>query len=75
YFSDYAAKLKQSGKRRNLPERTGLILPLPCIPGELILGALILFAVAKRGHAINTGKVLRGAPVSDTLAGHYGRWR
>lgn len=25
-------------------------------------GALILFAVAKRGHAINTGKVLRGAP-------------
>ncbi len=36
YFSDYAAKLKQSGKRRNLPERTGLILPLPCIPGELI---------------------------------------
>ncbi|MRS17852.1 arsenical efflux pump membrane protein ArsB [Enterobacteriaceae bacterium RIT692] len=26
------------------------------------LGALILFIVAKRGHAINTGKVLRGAP-------------
>lgn len=26
------------------------------------VGALILFAVAKRGHAINTGKVLRGAP-------------
>ncbi len=26
------------------------------------MGALILFAVAKRGHAINTGKVLRGAP-------------
>lgn len=25
-------------------------------------GALILFIVAKRGHAINTGKVLRGAP-------------
>lgn len=25
-------------------------------------GALILFAVAKRGHAINTGKVLRNAP-------------
>ncbi|BCQ35256.1 arsenic transporter [Erwinia rhapontici] len=25
-------------------------------------GALILFVVAKRGHAINTGKVLRGAP-------------
>lgn len=26
------------------------------------MGALILFVVAKRGHAINTGKVLRGAP-------------
>ncbi|UVC28142.1 arsenic transporter [Pantoea sp. SOD02] len=26
------------------------------------LGASILFIVAKRGHAINTGKVLRGAP-------------
>ena len=26
------------------------------------LGALILFIVAKRGHAINTGNVLRGAP-------------
>ncbi|MEB6377726.1 arsenic transporter [Leclercia adecarboxylata] len=26
------------------------------------VGAVILFAVAKRGHAINTGKVLRGAP-------------
>ncbi|WP_455814746.1 arsenic transporter [Pseudomonas graminis] len=25
-------------------------------------GALILFIVAKRGHAINTGKILRGAP-------------
>ncbi|MEB2478980.1 ArsB/NhaD family transporter, partial [Citrobacter freundii] len=25
-------------------------------------GALILFLVAKKGHAINTGKVLRGAP-------------
>ncbi|WP_204308604.1 ArsB/NhaD family transporter, partial [Citrobacter freundii] len=25
-------------------------------------GAAILFIVAKRGHAINTGKVLRGAP-------------
>jgi len=25
-------------------------------------GAIILFVVAKRGHAINTGKVLRGAP-------------
>ncbi|MEF3592327.1 arsenic transporter [Citrobacter freundii] len=26
------------------------------------VGAIILFAVAKRGHAINTGKVLHGAP-------------
>ena len=26
------------------------------------VGALILFVIAKRGHAINTGKVLRGAP-------------
>ncbi|WP_226574329.1 arsenic transporter [Mangrovibacter yixingensis] len=26
------------------------------------VGALVLFAVAKRGHTINTGKVLRGAP-------------
>lgn len=26
------------------------------------VGALILFAVAKKGHVINTGKVLRGAP-------------
>lgn len=26
------------------------------------MGVLILFVVAKRGHAINTGKVLRGAP-------------
>ncbi|SUI90990.1 Arsenic efflux pump protein [Serratia quinivorans] len=25
-------------------------------------GAVVLFAVAKRGHAINSGKVLRGAP-------------
>ena len=25
-------------------------------------GAVVLFVVAKRGHAINTGKVLRGAP-------------
>jgi arsenical pump membrane protein len=25
-------------------------------------GAVVLFAVAKKGHAINTGKVLRGAP-------------
>lgn len=27
-----------------------------------VAGALLLFAAAKKGHAINTGKVLRGAP-------------
>ncbi|WP_145508182.1 arsenic transporter [Yersinia alsatica] len=34
------------------------------VPVSLVaaVGALILFAVAKKGHAINTGKVLRGAP-------------
>jgi len=34
------------------------------IPVSLVAaaGALILFAVAKKGHAINTSKVLRGAP-------------
>ncbi|WP_413734163.1 arsenic transporter [Sodalis sp. RH21] len=34
------------------------------VPVSLIsaIGAAILFAVAKKGHAINTGKVLRGAP-------------
>ncbi|WP_145586825.1 arsenic transporter [Yersinia rochesterensis] len=34
------------------------------IPVSLVaaVGALILLAVAKKGHAINTGKVLRGAP-------------
>lgn len=34
------------------------------VPVSLIaaIGALILFGVAKKGHAINTGKVLRGAP-------------
>ncbi|WP_299996479.1 arsenic transporter [uncultured Cedecea sp.] len=34
------------------------------VPVSLIaaVGALILFGVAKKGHAINTGKVLRGAP-------------
>ncbi|RPH24808.1 arsenic transporter [Buttiauxella warmboldiae] len=34
------------------------------VPVSLVaaVGALVLFAVAKKGHAINTGKVLRGAP-------------
>ncbi|BAS34683.1 arsenical pump membrane protein [Klebsiella pneumoniae] len=34
------------------------------IPVSVIaaVGATVLFVVAKRGHAINTGKVLRGAP-------------
>lgn len=34
------------------------------VPISLIstIGAMILFAVAKKGHAINTGRVLRGAP-------------
>ncbi|MRS88882.1 arsenical efflux pump membrane protein ArsB [Enterobacteriaceae bacterium RIT714] len=34
------------------------------VPVSLVaaVGALILFVVAKKGHAINTGKVLRGAP-------------
>ena len=34
------------------------------VPVSLVaaVGALLLLAVAKKGHAINTGKVLRGAP-------------
>lgn len=34
------------------------------VPVSLVAaaGALLLFTVAKKGHAINTGKVLRGAP-------------
>ncbi|WP_312686525.1 arsenic transporter [Kosakonia sp.] len=55
--------------------RTGWIVLLLLLAGFFILeplgipvsaiaatGAVILFAVAKKGHAINTGKVLRGAP-------------
>ncbi|EFJ2219843.1 arsenic transporter [Escherichia coli] len=34
-------------------------IPVSAIAGA---GAAVLFVVAKRGHAINTGKVLRGAP-------------
>lgn len=55
--------------------RTGWVVLLLLLIGFFVLeplgipvsaiaasGALILFAVAKRGQAINTGKVLRGAP-------------
>ena len=55
--------------------RTGWIVLLLLLIGFFVLeplgipvsaiaaaGALILFLVAKRGHSINTGKVLRGAP-------------
>lgn len=55
--------------------RTGWIVLLLLLTGFFVLepmgipvsaiaaaGAFILFLVAKRGHAINTGKVLRGAP-------------
>ena len=43
----------------------GFFVPEPLgIPVSAIAaaGAAVLFVVAKRGHAINTGKVLRGAP-------------
>ena len=55
--------------------RTGWIVLILLLVGFFVLeplgipvsaiaavGAVILFAVAKRGHVINTGKVLRGAP-------------
>ncbi|MFW0766449.1 arsenic transporter [Trabulsiella odontotermitis] len=55
--------------------RTGWIVLLMLLVGFFVLeplgipvsaiaatGAVILFAVAKKGHAIDTGKVLRGAP-------------
>ncbi|STW04765.1 Arsenic efflux pump protein [Klebsiella grimontii] len=55
--------------------RTGWIVLILLLVGFFVLeplgipvsaiaaaGAIILLAVAKRGHAINTGKVLRGAP-------------
>ncbi|KIS43042.1 arsenic transporter [Kosakonia radicincitans] len=55
--------------------RTGWVVLLLLLVGFFVLeplgipvsaiaaaGALILLAVAKKGHAINTGKVLRGAP-------------
>ena len=65
------AKLREPARAiHDLPTfRTGwivllLVLEPLGIPVSAIAttGALILFAVAKRGHAINTGKVLRGAP-------------
>ena len=71
------AKLQEPARAiHDLPTfRTGWIVLLLLLVGFFVLeplgipvsaiatvGALILFAVAKRGHAINTGKVLRGAP-------------
>jgi arsenical pump membrane protein len=71
------SKLREPSRAINdLPTfRTGWIVLLLLLVGFFVLeplgipvsaiataGALILFAVAKRGHAINTGKVLRGAP-------------
>ena len=43
----------------------GFLRPEPLgVPVSLVAacGALVLLAVAKRGRAIDTGKVLRGAP-------------
>lgn len=71
------AKLREPARAiHDLPTfRTGWIVLLLLLVGFFVLeplgipvsaiataGALVLFAVAKRGHAINTGKVLRGAP-------------
>ncbi|AOP99323.1 arsenic transporter [Enterobacter hormaechei subsp. hoffmannii] len=71
------AKLREPARAiHDLPTfRTGWIVLLLLLVGFFVLeplgipvsaiasvGALILFVVAKRGHAINTGKVLRGAP-------------
>ncbi len=71
------AKLREPARAiHDLPTfRTGWIVLLLLLVGFFVLeplgipvsaiattGALILFAVAKRGHAINTGKVLRCAP-------------
>ncbi|AGB79465.1 arsenite efflux membrane protein ArsB [Enterobacteriaceae bacterium strain FGI 57] len=70
-------RLKEPAKAIKDPAtfRTGWVVLLLLLAGFFVLepmgipvsaiaavGALILFAVAKRGHAINTGKVLRGAP-------------
>lgn len=74
------SKLREPARAiHDLPTfRTGWIVLLLLLVGFFVLeplgipvsaiattGALILFAVAKRGHAINTGKVLRGAPVAN----------
>jgi arsenical pump membrane protein len=69
------AKLQAAGHSRPPDVQNGLDRPPLLLVGFFVLeplgipvsaiatvGALILFAVAKRGHAINTGKVLRGAP-------------
>ncbi|GHD96597.1 hypothetical protein GCM10011445_36530 [Pseudocitrobacter faecalis] len=70
-------RLKEPAKAIKDPAtfRTGWVVLLLLLAGFFVLepmgipvsaiaavGALILFAVAKRGEAINTGKVLRGAP-------------
>jgi arsenical pump membrane protein len=70
-------RLKQPAKAIKDPAtfKTGWVVLILLLVGFFVLeplgipvsaiaavGALILFAVAKRGHAINTGKVLRGAP-------------
>src|SRR5690606_39043159 len=71
------ARLKEPAKaiKELATFRTGWIVLILLLVGFFVLeplgipvsaiaavGAVILFAVAKRGHAINTGKVLRGAP-------------
>lgn len=70
--------------------RTGWIVLILLLVGFFVLeplgipvsaiaavGAVILFAVAKRGHAIKTGKVLRGAPWQIVIfsLGMYGGLR
>ncbi|MEL5952917.1 ArsB/NhaD family transporter, partial [Klebsiella pneumoniae] len=70
-------RLKEPVKAINDPAtfRAGWIVLILLLVGFFVLeplgipvsaiaavGAAILLAVAKRGHAINTGKVLRGAP-------------
>ena len=75
-------RLKEPAKAIKDPAtfRTGWVVLLLLLAGFFVLepmgipvsaiaavGALILFAVAKRGHAINTGKVLRGAPWQSVI--------
>ncbi|HDW3276988.1 TPA: ArsB/NhaD family transporter [Enterobacter hormaechei subsp. xiangfangensis] len=47
--------------RRDIPATYDVSLLKTPASAIAAAGAVILFAVAKRGHAINTGKVLRGA--------------